>query len=105
MHIFLSSLCIHLFSNLSLNTKITNKDLNVVFGDLNTDNQDLNRCKISDKNPLCVLIGPEGDFTELERKKIVGLGNLQCFKISRNILRSETAAIATLSIISYLINS
>ena len=82
-----------------------NKDLNVVFGDLNTDNQDLNRCKISDKNPLCVLIGPEGDFTELERKKIVGLGNLQCFKISRNILRSETAAIATLSIISYLINS
>ena len=81
-----------------------NKDLNVIFGDLNTDNMNLNKNKINDKNPLCVLIGPEGDFTELERKKIFGLNNLQCLKISHNILRSETAAIATLSIINYLIN-
>ena len=57
-----------------------NNDLNVVFGDLNTDNMNLNKNKINDKNPLCVLIGPEGDFTELERKKIFGL------KSGKNIL-------------------
>jgi len=81
-----------------------NKDLNIIFGDLNSENHNLNKSKISDKNPLCVLIGPEGDFTELERQKILELNNLQCFKISNNILRSETAAISALSIINYLIN-
>ena len=56
-------------------------------------------------NPLCVLIGPEGDFSEKERKEILNLKNTKSIKINKNILRSETAAISIISIISFKILS
>ena len=79
-----------------------NKNINLIFGDLNTDSK-----KIELKDPLkpiAVLIGPEGDFSENERAKILKFHEVQSIKLNDNILRSETAVISSLSIINYLIN-
>jgi len=79
-----------------------NKNINLVFGDLNTENK-----KIEFKDPskpIAVLIGPEGDFSETERVKILEFNGVQSIKLNDNILRSETAVISSLSIINYLIN-
>ena len=74
------------------------KDTNIIFGDLNSVNDQL---KIVNKNPLCVLVGPEGDFSEEERKNILNFKNIKPLKINKNILRAETAAISLISLISF----
>ena len=79
-----------------------NKNINLVFGDLNTENKKI-ELKDSSK-PIAVLIGPEGDFSEAERAKILEFNGVQPIKLNDNILRSETAVISSLSIINYLIN-
>ncbi len=80
-----------------------NSTLKIVFGDLNTNNNNLKINNLKDE-PVCILIGPEGDFSEKERKKILNLKNVQCLKLNNNILRSETAAISALSIINYCLD-
>jgi len=75
-----------------------NQKTNIIFGDLNTNNKKLN---INNINPLCILIGPEGDFTTKEREKILKFKNIIPLKINENILRSETAAISMISIMAY----
>ena len=75
-----------------------NQKTNIIFGDLNTNN---NKLIIKNTEPLCILIGPEGDFTTKEREKILKLKNIIPLKINENILRSETAAISMISIISF----
>jgi len=76
----------------------SNQNTNIIFGDLNTDNK---KIEIKNKNPLCILIGPEGDFSLNERENILKIKNLIPLKINDNILRSETAAISMISIISF----
>ena len=79
-----------------------NKNINLVFGDLNTENK---KIELKDTSkPIAVLIGPEGDFSETERVKILEFYGVQSIKLNDNILRSETAVISSLSIINYLIN-
>ena len=79
-----------------------NKNINLVFGDLNTENK---KIELKDPSkPIVVLIGPEGDFSEKERAKILEFNGVQSIKLNDNILRSETAVISSLSIINYLIN-
>tara|TARA_B100002052_G_scaffold53027_1_gene46164 strand:- start:663 stop:1367 length:705 start_codon:yes stop_codon:yes gene_type:complete len=78
------------------------KDTDIVFGDLNSSNDQI---KINKDSPVCILIGPEGDFSENERKEILDLKNVKSLKINKNILRSETAAISIISIISFKILS
>ena len=75
-----------------------NQNTNIIFGDLNTDNSKIN---FKSPDPLCILIGPEGDFTLKERKNILKLKKLIPLKINQNILRSETAAISMISIITF----
>ena len=75
-----------------------NQNTNIIFGDLNTDNSKIN---FKSSDPLCILIGPEGDFTPKERKNILKLKKLIPLKINQNILRSETAAISMISIITF----
>ena len=75
-----------------------NKNTNIIFGDLNTNNV---KFDFKDEKPVCVLIGPEGDFTEDERSMILNQKNISPIKINENILRSETAAISMLSLIGF----
>tara|TARA_A100000164_G_scaffold369798_1_gene394966 strand:- start:4025 stop:4726 length:702 start_codon:yes stop_codon:yes gene_type:complete len=75
-----------------------NQNLNLIFGDLNSDNTKVN---LSNKESLCILIGPEGDFTTKERNQIMKFKKLIPLKINNNILRSETAAISMISIILF----
>ena len=75
-----------------------NQKTNIIFGDLNTNNKKLN---INSTEPVCILVGPEGDFTTKEREKILKLKNLIPLKINENILRSETAAISIISIVTF----
>ena len=75
-----------------------NQKTNIVFGDLNTDN---NKLDINNSKPICILIGPEGDFTINEREKILKLKNIIPLKINNNILRAETAAISMISITAF----
>jgi len=76
----------------------SNQNTNIIFGDLNTNNKKID---FKDKYPLCILIGPEGDFSIKERENILKLRNILPLKINDNILRSETAAISMISIISF----
>ena len=76
---------------------------NLIFTDLNSSNKKINVSKLTSK-PICIIIGPEGDFSETERKQIFSYDRISSIKINVNILRAETAAISTISIISYLIN-
>jgi len=77
--------------------------MDLIFTDLNTTNTKIDLKKLTIK-PTCVIIGPEGDFSEEERKKILKFNGVQPIKINENILRSETAVISALSIINYAIN-
>ena len=76
----------------------SNQNTNIIFGDLNTDNKKID---LKSKYPLCVLIGPEGDFSLKERENILKQKNVIPLKINDNILRSETAAISMISIVSF----
>ena len=80
-----------------------NNDMDLIFTDLNTANTKIDLTKLTTK-PTCVIIGPEGDFSEQEREEILKFNGVQSVKISENILRSETAVISALSIINYVIN-
>ena len=80
-----------------------NNDMDLIFTDLNTANTKIDLTKLTTK-PTCVIIGPEGDFSEQEREEILKFNDVQSVKINENILRSETAVISALSIINYAIN-
>ena len=80
-----------------------NNDMDLIFTDLNTTNTKIDIKKLTTK-PTCVIIGPEGDFSEQEREEILKFKGVQPIKINENILRSETAVISALSIINYAIN-
>ena len=77
--------------------------MDLIFTDLNSSNTKLDKFKFTNK-PVCIIIGPEGDFSEAEREKILSFRGVQPFKINENILRSETAVISAISIVNYAIN-
>ena len=77
--------------------------IDLIFTDLNSDNKKIDKLKLTDK-PICIIIGPEGDFSEAEREEILSFKSVQSLKINENILRSETAVISAISIINYVIN-
>ena len=79
------------------------KKIELIFTDLNTENKKLHIKKQTDK-PLCIIVGPEGDFSEKERKEILSFEGVNKIKINENILRSETAANSALSIVNYAYN-
>jgi 16S rRNA (uracil1498-N3)-methyltransferase len=78
-----------------------NSSINLIFGDLNTENKNI---KTDNDHPICILIGPEGDYTVDERERILNFKGTQSIKLSNNILRSETAVISALSIVNFLKN-
>ena len=87
----------------NLNNFLKQNLMDLIFTDLNTSNTKIDLAHFT-TNPTCIIIGPEGDFSEDEREKILAFKGVQPIKINENILRSETAAISAISIISYAIN-
>ena len=87
----------------NLNNFLNKNDVDLIFTDLNSNNNKVDLKKLSNK-PTCIFVGPEGDLSESERKEILSYKGVQAIKINENILRSETAVISAISIINYAIN-
>ena len=86
-----------------LSSFLKTNSIDLIFTDLNSNNNKIDKSKLTDK-PACIIVGPEGDFSEAERKEILTFKGAQPIKINENILRSETAVISAISIINYVIN-
>jgi 16S rRNA (uracil1498-N3)-methyltransferase len=87
----------------SLKDFLSNDKIDLIFTDLNSKNKKLDLKKLT-KKPTCIIIGPEGDFSETEREQILSFKGVQPIKINENILRSETAVISAISIINYCLD-
>ena len=80
-----------------------NESTKLLFADVNSS-VNLKADDFKKSNSLCILIGPEGDFSPSEREKILKRTNTIPFSLSKNILRTETAAISAITLVSYLLN-
>ena len=87
----------------NLDNFLKKNSMDLIFTDLNSKKNKVDKSKLTDK-PVCVIIGPEGDFSEAERAKILSFKGVQSVKINENILRSETAVLSAISIVNYVIN-
>ena len=87
----------------SLNNFLKTNLIDLIFTDLNSKNKKIDKSKLTNK-AVCIIIGPEGDFSEVERQQILAFKGVQPIKINENILRSETAVISAISIINYVTN-
>ena len=52
----------------NLNSFLKKNSMDLIFTDLNSNNQKIDKSKLTDK-PVCIIIGPEGDFSEAERER------------------------------------
>ena len=84
----------------SLELFLKNSKMDLIFTDINATNKKIDLDKLT-SNPTCIIIGPEGDFSEQEREEILKYKDVQPIKINENILRSETAVISAISILNY----
>ena len=77
----------------------------LLFCDINCEKNNLkNILSKKIEGPICVLIGPEGDFSETERKLIIDLNQTHSISLAKNILRAETAALSAITIVNYHLN-
>jgi len=77
----------------------------LLFCDINCEKNNLkNILSKKIEEPVCVLIGPEGDFSEKERKLIINLNQTHSISLAKNILRAETAAVAAVTLVNYHLN-
>ena len=76
------------------------ENANLIFCDINCKSNDLKNIFLSNC-PTCILIGPEGDFSESERQMIINHKKTTSIYLAKNILRAETAAIAATTILSF----
>ena len=86
----------------NLNNFLKTYSMDLIFTDLNSNTKKIDKSKLTDR-PVCIIVGPEGDFSEAERREILSFSGVQAIKINENILRSETAVISAISIINYVI--
>ena len=77
----------------------------LIFCDINSDKNNLKKILEKKNNtPLCILIGPEGDFSENERKMIIEQTQTFSISLAKNILKAETAALSAIAIVNYYLN-
>ena len=76
----------------------------LLFEDVNSK-ENLKIKDLKKRKSLCILIGPEGDFSPNEREIILKKSSIRPFKISRNILRSDTAVISAISLLNFITNN
>ena len=79
------------------------KDGKLFFCDINNNSTNFENIKLN-KTPTCILVGPEGDFSENERQILNKHKNTTPLSLAKNILRSETAAIVATTILSFHLN-
>jgi len=75
----------------------------LLFADVNS-NDNLKKEDFKDCKSLSILIGPEGDFSPIERETILENKVAKPFTISKNILRSDTAVISAISLVNFINN-
>ena len=75
----------------------------LLFADVNSKDN-LKAEVLREAKLLSVLIGPEGDFSPLERELILANSKVIPFTISKNILRSDTAVISAISLVNFINN-
>ena len=75
----------------------------LLFADVNSKNNLIND-NFKGFKSLCILIGPEGDFSPSERELILSISEVIPFTISKNILRSDTAVISAISLVNFINN-
>ena len=81
------------------------KDGCLIFCDINSNKNNLkNILSKKIQGPVCILIGPEGDFSESERKLLTSLRQTNSITLAKNILRAETAALAAITIVNHYLN-
>ena len=78
---------------------------NLIFCDINSNQNNLKNILAKNiDDPVCILIGPEGDFSENERKMIIDLNQTYPISLAKNILKAETAALSAITIVNYHLN-
>ena len=77
----------------------------LIFCNINSDQNNLkNILEENIDGPICILVGPEGDFSEIERKIILDLKQTYSISLAKNILKAETAALSAITIVNYHLN-
>lgn len=85
---------------------IKNDEYNILFYEVKKNINDLKyyinsiKQNINKNDNINIIIGPEGGFSELEINKASD-NNINIFSLGKRILRTETAAITSMSIIMY----
>jgi len=81
------------------------KNGSLIFCDINSNQNSLKNILVKNTDgPICILVGPEGDFLENERKMIIDLNQTYSISLAKNILKAETAALSAISIVNYHLN-
>ena len=83
--------------------KKSDKTTKILFADVNSQ-KNLRSDDLKDFKSLSILIGPEGDFSPKERESILSFSQVLPFRISKNILRSDTAVISAISLVNFINN-
>ena len=78
-------------------------NIKLLFADVNS-NKNLKFEDLEENKSLCILVGPEGDFTSSERESILRNTAVKPFTLSKNILRSDTAVISAISLVNFINN-
>ena len=77
----------------------------LIFCDINSNQNNLkNIFEKKVDGPMCILIGPEGDFSENERKMIIDHKQTYSISLAKNILKAETAALSAITIVNHYLN-
>ncbi len=77
----------------------------LIFCNINSDQNNLKNILAENiDGPICILVGPEGDFSEIERKTILDLKQTYSISLAKNILKAETAALSAITIVNYHLN-
>jgi len=80
------------------------KETKLFFADINSKHIP-NSKDIEEIKNITILIGPEGDFSPLERELILKKSNVVPFSLSKNILRTDTAVISAISLVNFINNN
>jgi 16S rRNA (uracil1498-N3)-methyltransferase len=78
-------------------------DKKLFFADVNSKNK-LNSEDLGQNKKVSILIGPEGDFSPVERELILSKPETVPFSLSENVLRTDTAVISAISLVNFIHN-